>query len=159
MVEIFVLVFLLLCRNFSIWVEHPLVLGGGLLIMRIVRLPLMVSVGSLFGFRFFIVVVGGVLIVFAYSVSLISVTKRDLLLKYPSKGLGVVGKFWRVFLFFRFGFLFSSWVVGRGVLCWSDVLYFRKGWGLGVVLLGFLLLAIMVIAIRLARKFKGALIK
>lgn len=61
--------------------------------MRIVRLPLMVSVGSLFGFRFFIVVVGGVLIVFAYSVSLISVTKRDLLLKYPSKGLGVVGKF------------------------------------------------------------------
>lgn len=68
-------------------------LGGGLLIMRIVRLPLMVSVGSLFGFRFFIVVVGGVLIVFAYSVSLISVTKRDLLLKYPSKGLGVVGKF------------------------------------------------------------------
>nr|UFQ25455.1 NADH dehydrogenase subunit 6 [Calyptogena rectimargo] len=159
MVEMFVLVFLFLCSNFSIWVEHPLVLGGGLLIMSIVSLPLMVSVGSLFGFSFFIVVVGGVLIVFAYSVSLISVTKSDLLLKYSSKGLGVVGKFWSVFLFFSFGFLFSSWVVGSGVLCWSDVLYFSKGWGLGVVLLGFLLLAIMVIAISLASKFKGALIK
>lgn len=159
MAEIFVLVFLLLCRNFSIWVEHPLILGGGLLIVRIVSLPLIISVGSLFGFSFFIVVVGGVLIVFAYSVSLISITKRDLLLKYFTQRLGVVGKVWRVFLFFRLVFLFSSWVVGAGIFCWSDVLYFRKGWGLGVVLLGFLLLAIMVIAIRLARKFKGALIK
>lgn len=159
MAEIFVLVFLLLCRNFSIWVEHPLILGRGLLMVRIVRLPLIVSVGSLFGFRFFIVVAGGVLIVFAYSVSLISMTKSDLLLKYFSRRLGPMGKFFRVFLYFGFVFLFSSWMVGRGVLCWSDVLYFRKGWGLGVVLLGFLLLATIVIAIRLARKFKGALIK
>lgn len=159
MAEVFVLVFLLLCRNFSIWVEHPLILGRGLLGVRIVRLPLIVSVGSLFGFRFFIVVVGGVLIVFAYSVSLISVTKRDLLLKYFTRGMGVIGKFWIVFLYLRLVFLLSRWVVGRGVFCWRDVLYFRKGWGLGVVLLGFLLLAIIVMAIRLARKFKGALIK
>nr|AVK59526.1 NADH dehydrogenase subunit 6 [Archivesica sp. 2 Sanya-2018]UFQ25442.1 NADH dehydrogenase subunit 6 [Calyptogena pacifica] len=159
MAEMFVLVFLFLCSNFSIWVEHPLMLGGGLLMMSIVSLPLMVSVGSLFGFSFFIVVVGGVLIVFAYSVSLISVTKSDLLLKYHGKGLGMVGKFWSVVLFFSFVFLFSSWVVGSGVLCWSDVLYFSKGWGLGVVLLSVLLLVIMVIAISLASKFKGALIK
>ncbi len=159
MAEIFVLVFLLLCRNFSIWVEHPLILGRGLLGVRIVRLPLIISVGSLFGFRFFIVVVGGVLIVFAYSVSLISITKRDLLLKYFARGVGVIGKFWIVFLYLRIVFFLSRWVVGRGIFCWRDVLYFRKRWGLGVVLLGFLLLAIMVMAIRLARKFKGALIK
>nr|BAV25098.1 NADH dehydrogenase subunit 6 [Abyssogena mariana] len=159
MAEMFVLVFLLLCSNFSIWVEHPLILGGGLLMVSIVSLPLMISVGSLFGFSFFIVVVGGVLIVFAYSVSLISITKSDLLLKYFTQSLGVLGKVWSVFLFFSLVFLFSSWVVGAGIFCWSDVLYFSKGWGLGVVLLGFLLLAIMVIAISLASKFKGALIK
>nr|QCO91547.1 NADH dehydrogenase subunit 6 [Calyptogena extenta]UFQ25468.1 NADH dehydrogenase subunit 6 [Calyptogena extenta] len=159
MAEVFVLVFLLLCSNFSIWVEHPLILGSGLLGVSIVSLPLMISVGSLFGFSFFIVVVGGVLIVFAYSVSLISVTKSDLLLKYFTRGVGMVGKFWTVFLYFSLVFLLSSWVVGSGVFCWSDVLYFSKGWGFGVVLLGFLLLAIMVMAIGLASKFKGALIK
>nr|YP_009944380.1 NADH dehydrogenase subunit 6 [Ectenagena elongata]QFG38768.1 NADH dehydrogenase subunit 6 [Ectenagena elongata] len=159
MAEMFVLVFLLLCSNFSVWVEHPLILGSGLLMVSVVSLPLMVSVGSLFGFSFFIVVVGGVLIVFAYSVSLISVTKSDLLLKYFTEGLSVVGKFWGVCLYFLVVFLFSSWVVGSGIFCWSDALYFSKGWGLGVVLLGFLLLAIMVIAISLASKFKGALIK
>nr|UFQ25377.1 NADH dehydrogenase subunit 6 [Archivesica diagonalis] len=159
MAEMFVLVFLLLCSNFSIWVEHPLILGSGLLMVSIVSLPLMISVGSLFGFSFFIVVVGGVLIVFAYSVSLISVTKSDLLLKYFTSGVGAIGKFWMVFLYFSLVFLLSWWAVGSGIFCWSDVLYFSKGWGLGVVLLGFLLLGIMVMAISLASKFKGALIK
>nr|AVK59513.1 NADH dehydrogenase subunit 6 [Archivesica gigas]UFQ25390.1 NADH dehydrogenase subunit 6 [Archivesica gigas]UFQ25403.1 NADH dehydrogenase subunit 6 [Archivesica gigas] len=159
MAEMFVLVFLLLCSNFSIWVEHPLILGSGLLGVSIVSLPLMISVGSLFGFSFFIVVVGGVLIVFAYSVSLISITKSDLLLKYFARGVGVIGKFWMVFLYLSMVFFLSSWVVGSGIFCWSDVLYFSKSWGLGVVLLGFLLLAIMVMAISLASKFKGALIK
>nr|UFQ25507.1 NADH dehydrogenase subunit 6 [Pliocardia sp. A3710_17_S18] len=159
MAEVFVLTFLLVCSNFSIWVEHPLILGGGLLMVSIVSLPLMISVGSLFGFSFFIVVVGGVLIVFAYSVSLISMTKSDLLLKYFIWKLGPIGKFYSIFLYLSLVFLFSSWVVGSGIFCWSDILYFSKGWGLGVVLLGFLLLGVMIISISLASKFKGALIK
>nr|BAV24996.1 NADH dehydrogenase subunit 6 [Isorropodon fossajaponicum] len=157
MPEMFVLMFILTCVNFSIWVEHPLILGGGLLIVSIVSLPFLVSVGSLFGFSFFIVVVGGVLIVFAYSVSLIPVTKKDL--PFKLKFFKKKQMYCRGYLFLMFVTLFSGWCVGEGIFCWSDALYFSKGWGLGVVLLGFLLLVVMVISISFASKFKGALIK
>ena len=76
MIEIFVLLGIFRVVNFSLKCTHPLLLGTGLLTFLLIVTRILIFYGGLYAFCLFIVVVGGVLVVFAYTISLIPYSKK-----------------------------------------------------------------------------------
>lgn len=156
MTDIFVLLLILSVCQYSLFVAHPLILGGGVLTIGVLLAPLVALYsGPLYRFRFFIVLVGGVLIVFRYSISLIpfSSVEKDKIRKGIRKGIwGVIsGLFIRIFLLIK--------ETNCGVLSQMEMFYFNIGWGGGVVLLRAILFILIVIVVTIAGKYEGALVK
>nr|YP_008758075.1 NADH dehydrogenase subunit 6 [Arctica islandica]AGC84101.1 NADH dehydrogenase subunit 6 [Arctica islandica]AGW53599.1 NADH dehydrogenase subunit 6 [Arctica islandica]AGW53611.1 NADH dehydrogenase subunit 6 [Arctica islandica] len=156
MTDMFVLLLILSVCQYSLFVAHPLILGGGVLTIGVLLAPLVALYsGPLYSFSFFMVLVGGVLIVFSYSISLIpfSSVEKDKISKGIRKGIwGVIsGLFISIFLLMK--------ETNCGVLSQMEMFYFNIGWGGGVVLLSAILFILMVIVVTIAGKYEGALVK
>ena len=87
--ELTVFLCLIFFFQFSLKRSHPLVIGFRLLTVMVLVGGGVCSYGSLFGFTIFLVVIGGVLVVFSYAVSLVpfkhSTLKRDELSVFRSE--------------------------------------------------------------------------
>lgn len=93
--EVFFLFFLLVVRQIFLSFSFPLALGAVILRLGVLVALLIVIVGGpLFGFSFFMVLVGGVLVVFGYTISLVP------FIKVEGKGMVFNSKWFYLRLFF-----------------------------------------------------------
>ncbi len=153
----FVLFFLLVVRQIFLSFSFPLALGAVILRLGVLVALLIVIVGGpLFGFSFFMVLVGGVLVVFGYTISLVP------FIKVEGKGMVFNSKWFYLRLFFvscSFWWIVSretyKWVFLRGV----EIFFFSGEWGVIIVLLRVLLLVVIITVVSVAGKQHGALIK
>nr|QIA44522.1 NADH dehydrogenase subunit 6 [Macridiscus semicancellata] len=158
--------------SFSVLMKynHPMYYGMGWVCL-VINISGMLSLYSgVYGFVLFMSVVSGVLVVFAYSMSLspLMLSKEEAKNFVMSKGVvkreGVLFK--RVSVLFIISILFISLFISMlGVMpkvsgSWFlGVLYMSTGWSLGIVLLSLFMFLVMIFCVSVAGKFKGALIK
>nr|YP_009000595.2 NADH dehydrogenase subunit 6 [Lutraria rhynchaena] len=139
---------------------HPIRLAGAVLVLSLVGLmSLCFSVGPVFAVCSFLVMVGGVLVVFGYSVSLVPLESQE-----KVKVEGNSSLFGLLFLFVLslimiLPFLSELSVDFSSLFIVSDCLYFSDSWGKMVSLLGFYLFLGMVVAVRICSPYKGALVR
>ena len=164
--ELLAMFFLFMIAGFSIKIVHPLLLGAGLLFILVGVSGFLIRYGSLFSFCLFIVVVGGVLVVFSYRISLVptilgskeyiiekfGVSVRGLLLRWS----WLVSGAFLVFTFYGFRSLCSSSHFETGYF--SQSIYFTTDWSIVIFWLGVLLFAVIVMCVSVAGKYDGALI-
>nr|QOE56583.1 NADH dehydrogenase subunit 6 [Antigona lamellaris] len=158
--ETIVLFLVLSVVNFSLKLSHPLLLGMGLLMLLLVLTSLIVFYGSLYSFCLFMVMVGGVLVVFCYTISLVPYVGKEMSLFGSSKGL-VLGKaqFVLSVSFVCMMILLMTMDSDWGSLSlFSKVFYFSTDWGIMCVWLSVLLFIVMVFSVSVAGKFTGALL-
>nr|YP_009727996.1 NADH dehydrogenase subunit 6 [Macridiscus multifarius]QIA44510.1 NADH dehydrogenase subunit 6 [Macridiscus multifarius] len=161
--------------SFSVLMKynHPMYYGMGWVCL-VVNISAMLSLYSgVYGFVLFMSVVSGVLVVFAYSMSLspLMLNKEEAENFVTSKGMvkreGMSSVFFkRVSILFIVSILFTSLFISMlGVVpkvssSWFlSVLYMSTGWSLGMVLLSLFMFLVMIFCVSVAGKFKGALIK
>nr|YP_009491839.1 NADH dehydrogenase subunit 6 [Dosinia troscheli]AWI68009.1 NADH dehydrogenase subunit 6 [Dosinia troscheli] len=160
-VELFVLFSLLSVLNFSLKIEHPLMVGMGLLSILVVMSGVVVFYGSLYSFCLFMVMVGGVLVVFSYAISLVSFSVEKMSFGFgKTKNVSLKVSLALSLLFLvmlNFMLVFESDWVEWGVF--STILYFSQDWGVGVVWMSLLLFLVMVFSVSVASKYSGALLK
>lgn len=155
--EVFVLFFLLVVRQMFLSFSFPLALGAVILRLGVLVALLMVIVGApLFGFSFFMVLVGGVLVVFGYTISLVPFIKAE------GKGIVFNSKGFYLGLFLISGCFW--WIVSRETYKWIflrgvEIFFFSGEWGVVIVLLRILLLVVIITVVSVAGKQHGALIK
>nr|YP_009498482.1 NADH dehydrogenase subunit 6 [Dosinia japonica]AWK60554.1 NADH dehydrogenase subunit 6 [Dosinia japonica] len=161
MVELFVLFGLLSVINFSLKIEHPLMMGMGLLSILVTMSGVVVFYGSLYSFCLFMVMVGGVLVVFSYAISLISFTVEKMSFGFgKKKSINVKLSLIFSLLFLmtmNLMFVFESDWAKWGLF--NNVLYFSQDWGIGIVWMSLLLFLVMVFSVSVASKYSGALLK
>nr|UJH93130.1 NADH dehydrogenase subunit 6 [Venus verrucosa]UJH93156.1 NADH dehydrogenase subunit 6 [Venus verrucosa]UJH93182.1 NADH dehydrogenase subunit 6 [Venus verrucosa]UJH93208.1 NADH dehydrogenase subunit 6 [Venus verrucosa]UJH93247.1 NADH dehydrogenase subunit 6 [Venus verrucosa] len=166
MMEMFVLFSVLSVINFSLKFSHPLMLGMGLLMVLLVVTSILIFYGGLYAFCLFMVMVGGVLVVFSYTISLIPYSIKSYSVKEKQIVVSLTDDF-----IIMLKLLMSGMVVCLAVLfltmdsewsvlnTFSEVMYFTADWGVGSVWMGLLLFLIMVFSVSVAGKYKGALLK
>uniref|UniRef100_UPI00315D7EF8 NADH dehydrogenase subunit 6 n=1 Tax=Glauconome virens TaxID=457868 RepID=UPI00315D7EF8 len=148
--------FFLFLSQLFLSLSFPLALGGMILMVGVgMALVVLFVSGALFSVSFFMVLVGGVLVVFGYTVSLVPFTGKMKETTLVGKNLGV--------------FVYASVLLcvltisldsyGWGFYKTTDVLYFCSEWGVVIILLSVLLFLVMVTAVSVAGKQQGALIK
>nr|UJH93325.1 NADH dehydrogenase subunit 6 [Chamelea gallina] len=166
MMEMFVLFSVLSVINFSLKFSHPLMLGMGLLMVLLVVTSILIFYGGLYAFCLFMVMVGGVLVVFSYTISLIPYSIKSYSVKEKQIMVSLTDDFiimlkllmsgMVVCLVVLFLTMDSEWSV---LNMFSEVMYFTADWGVGSVWMGLLLFLIMVFSMSVAGKYKGALLK
>ncbi|YP_009827043.1 NADH dehydrogenase subunit 6 (mitochondrion) [Mercenaria mercenaria] len=157
----FVLFFLLSVVNVALESSHPLVMGMGLLVLTVMAVSLVVWYGSFYGFSLFMVMVGGVLVVFSYTISLVPYISEK-----KSKMSSEVSNFYD----------FLMVVLGLGFFClvvigltmkenlssfglFSNMFYYTEDWSLATVWMSILLFLVMIFCVNVAGNYKGALCK
>nr|YP_009727232.1 NADH dehydrogenase subunit 6 [Macridiscus melanaegis]QIA44497.1 NADH dehydrogenase subunit 6 [Macridiscus melanaegis] len=161
--------------SFSVLMKynHPMYYGMGWVCLVINISGVLSLYSGVYGFVLFMSVVSGVLVVFAYSMSLspLMLSKEEAknltVKKLSNKREGVSNNFFkRVSVLFIIFILFTSlFVTMMGVMpkvssSWFlSVLYMSTGWSLGMVLLSLFMFLVMIFCVSVAGKFKGALIK
>nr|YP_009491826.1 NADH dehydrogenase subunit 6 [Dosinia altior]AWI67996.1 NADH dehydrogenase subunit 6 [Dosinia altior] len=160
-VELFVLFCFLSVVNFSLKIEHPLMVGMGLLSVLVVMSGVVTFYGSLYSFCLFMVMVGGVLVVFSYTISLISFSIEKMSFGFEKeKNIGIkLGLVFSLLFLMSVGLMLvfeSDWVEWS---LFSSILYFSKDWGIGIVWMSLLLFLVMVFSVSVASKYSGALLK
>lgn len=139
---------------------HPIRLAGAVLILRLIGLVgLCFSVGPVFALCSFLVIVGGVLVVFGYSVSLVPLESQEKVKVEERFSIGGVILLLSLFLLFISPILSEFGGDVYRFLFVSDCLYFSDRWGKIISLLGFYLFLGMVVAVRICRPYKGALVR
>nr|YP_009455669.1 NADH dehydrogenase subunit 6 [Lutraria maxima]AUH21195.1 NADH dehydrogenase subunit 6 [Lutraria maxima] len=139
---------------------HPIRLAGAVLVMSLIGLlSLCFFIGPVFAVCSFLVMVGGVLVVFGYSVSLVPLESQEKVKVQGSSSL--IGIFLSFFFFLVLVLPSVSEFSGDlfGFFFVSDCLYFSDSWGKMVSLLGFYLFLGMVVAVRICSSYKGALVR
>nr|UJH93143.1 NADH dehydrogenase subunit 6 [Venus verrucosa] len=166
MMEVFVLFSILSIVNFSLKFSHPLVLGMGLLMVLLIVTSILVFYGGLYAFCLFMVMVGGVLVVFSYTISLVPYTVKSYSTKKKQVVVSLIEDFISLLKFALggcFTFLIMAWFSMDSdwsmLSLFSEMMYFTEDWGVGSVWLGLLLFLIMVFSVSVAGKYKGALLK
>jgi len=140
---------------------HPIQLVAiGLFFGLISRFCLVFFVGPLFAIVHFLVLLGGILVVFVFAVALVP-------LKITKKGSGLesIGSFSKTFLkFLIFGFLLMrvfSEVGARGFLFLEhrDCVYVSLSWAKCMLILSFYLFLAIIAAADICKNQKGSLIR
>nr|YP_010943516.1 NADH dehydrogenase subunit 6 [Mactra cumingii]WLS55696.1 NADH dehydrogenase subunit 6 [Mactra cumingii] len=152
----FLFLCILLLSQFFLTQTHPIYLGGVLMVFGIFSsFVLSFYAGPLLGVCSYLVLVGGILVVFSYSVALVPVLKKDMtVLKYSLLGQGL-----KVFFVVLGWFLCLCQVEMKGLFVFSSFLYFSEPWSKMVMFLGLYLLFAMIAAARICSSYKGALIR
>nr|YP_010943505.1 NADH dehydrogenase subunit 6 [Mactra alta]WLS55685.1 NADH dehydrogenase subunit 6 [Mactra alta] len=153
-----VFLFLLFLSQFFINQNHPIYLGGVLMVFGIFStFVVCFYVSPLVGVCSFLVLVGGVLVVFSYSVALVPFYKKDHF---------EVKKFSASKLVVKNLLIFASWVFCMSQVegssfsfFFSSSLYFGDYWSKMVMFLGLYLLFAMIAAARMCSAYKGALVR
>ena len=160
-IEMFVLFFLLRVVNVALESSHPLVMGIGLLVLTVIAVRLVVWYGRFYGFRLFMVMVGGVLVVFSYTISLVPYISEK-----KSKIRSEVRNFYD-FLMVVLGLgFFCLVVIGltikeslRRFGLFRNMFYYTEDWSLATVWIRILLFLVMIFCVNVAGNYKGALCK
>nr|QSF20359.1 NADH dehydrogenase subunit 6 [Mactra sp. WB-F] len=154
----FLFLCLLLFSQFFLTQSHPIYLGGVLMVFGIFSsLVLSFYSGPLLGVCSYLVLVGGILVVFSYSVALVPVMKKDIEVSSGS----IMKQVLKVF-FITMGWflcLCQSGEVGSPLFFYSSCIYFSDPWSKMVMFLGLYLLFSMIAAARMCSCYKGALIR
>nr|AGH15601.1 NADH dehydrogenase subunit 6 [Mactra antiquata] len=149
---------ILLLSQFFLTQTHPIYLGGVLMVFGIFSsLVLSFYAGPLLGVCSYLVLVGGILVVFSYSVALVPVMKKD----DGESGYSVLSQGLKIF------FAFLGWILcfyqvealEMPLFFFSSSLYFSESWSKMVMFLGLYLLFAMIAAARICSSYKGALIR
>nr|YP_010178049.1 NADH dehydrogenase subunit 6 [Mactra quadrangularis]QUV72899.1 NADH dehydrogenase subunit 6 [Mactra quadrangularis]ULC79868.1 NADH dehydrogenase subunit 6 [Mactra quadrangularis]WLS55657.1 NADH dehydrogenase subunit 6 [Mactra quadrangularis] len=154
----FLFLCLLLLSQFFLSQSHPIYLGGVLMVFGIFSsLVLSFYSGPLLGVCSYLVLVGGILVVFSYSVALVPVMKKDV--KFSSGSLVKQG--FKTFFIIMGWFLClcQSMELGSPLFFYSSSIYFSDAWSKMVMFLGLYLLFSMIAAARMCSCYKGALIR
>lgn len=145
--------------------DHPMPHGGILLVVGVLSAGVIsLNAGPLFAVFYFLVLVGGVLIVFAYTISLVPYDVGEMLEEKDYKKLGLESsstshalRFLRVILIVAFRCL--ALVRYRwGPYSYTWLAFYRIDWAIGVVMIGVILLLLIISAVGIARRYKGALV-
>mgnify|MGYP001554130219 CR=1 FL=1 len=135
-------------------------MGIGLLILTIISVFLVVSYGRFYAFRLFMVIVGGVLVVFSYRVSLVPYFSIKI---RPNRGNAYVSNKRNILLSFFFVFFVTTSVFMRlsisNLGIFSRIVYFSEDWAIASVWIGILLFIVIVFCTSVAGKYEGALCK
>nr|AEQ36908.1 NADH dehydrogenase subunit 6 [Mactra antiquata]AKJ86559.1 NADH dehydrogenase subunit 6 [Mactra antiquata]AKJ86571.1 NADH dehydrogenase subunit 6 [Mactra antiquata] len=153
----FVFLCILLLSQFFLTQTHPIYLGGVLMVFGIFSsLVLSFYAGPVLGVCSYLVLVGGILVVFSYSVALVPVLKKDVTAMKHS----LLGQSLKIFFVFLGWFLCLCQIETLGVLfLFSSSLYYSESWSKMVMFLGLYLLFAMIAAARICSSYKGALIR
>lgn len=120
--EVFFFSFCLFIRQLFLNLSFPLLLGGFILLVRVfLSLIAFFNFGALFSLRFFLIIIGGILVVFGYTIALVTWVK-------DKKHYVNISKEVRIFFFLIF-FIVCWLLVRNNFKNWSfytrrDVLYF-----------------------------------
>lgn len=146
------------------------------LVFVVVNVSVLLSFyGGVYGFILFIRVVSGVLVVFSYRISLVPLVLRKKEVKKLSytknkSGLTVIEKFFKKYLIVL-NFIISLLVliIGSIRLVFEELekgngsferfLYLGDNWSCGIVIMGVFIFLVIVFCVRIAGKYKGALVK
>nr|YP_010555842.1 NADH dehydrogenase subunit 6 [Cryptonema producta]UYR95074.1 NADH dehydrogenase subunit 6 [Cryptonema producta] len=171
--EFLIVVFSLSCITVLVKYNHPMYYGMGWVCLVINISAMLSSYSGVYGFTLFMSVVSGVLVVFAYSISLSPL----ILSKKQSKEIKVKPRVknldWDLIFYFKRVLIptvlscmfFSLYLIMLSVTpkvsegWFSTILYMSSDWALGMVLLSVMLFLVMVFCVSVASKLKGALIK
>nr|YP_010455424.1 NADH dehydrogenase subunit 6 [Ruditapes variegatus]UUA63029.1 NADH dehydrogenase subunit 6 [Ruditapes variegatus] len=153
--------------------NHPMYFGASLLLVVVFMSGILGYYGGVYSFMLFMCVASGVLVVFAYSMSLtpliLGKSEGEEFVKNTEDKSGIVESYFLMSMVYCFAcsvlglwalYCISSFVgVSSGSSGFSKVLYMGVSWGVGMSLMGFLLFLVMVFCVGVAGKYKGALIE
>nr|ATZ68898.1 NADH dehydrogenase subunit 6 [Pseudocardium sachalinense] len=156
-----VLISLLMCNEVLVKKVHPIRLASVTVVFGIISsASLTMFVSALLAVGYFLVLMGGVLVVFVYSVALVPMK-----LKKKKGGSKHMNRRWKkLYKIFFTGLLVTACLSefspsGFDFLFFTDCFYLSMSWGKMMVSLSLYLFLTMVVAARICKFQKGALIR